>query len=102
MVGARKLALHDRYEFRNWALRCEGGFYHSEGWGQDYAALQILQIQDLLAGESPNLSPARHTFKKAPEAEPREAEQLPLDLLTPATSKRQSAQGQRGATRRQN
>jgi DNA modification methylase len=58
----------------------KAGFYHSEGWEQDYPALQILQVADLLNGKVPKLPPARQTFKKAPEVE-KEAAQIALDML---------------------
>ena len=61
----------------------KAGFYHSEGWGQDYPALQILQVEDLLSGVEAKLPPERQTFKKAPEAKKPEAEQIPLDMLAP-------------------
>jgi site-specific DNA-methyltransferase (adenine-specific) len=74
----------------------KAGFYHSEGWGRDYPVLQILQVEDLLNGEIPNLPPARHTFKKAPEAE-RPSEQIPFDLLAPL---RAPAKKRRGSVKR--
>lgn len=43
----------------------EAGWYVSEGWGRDYPKMQILTIEDLLAGKVPDLSPARQTFTKA-------------------------------------
>ena len=61
----------------------KAGFHHSEGWGQDYPALQILQVEDLLSGVEAKLPPERQTFKKAPEAKKPEAEQIPLDMLAP-------------------
>jgi site-specific DNA-methyltransferase (adenine-specific) len=51
------------------------GFYHSPGWNQDYARIQILTISDLLAGERVRMPPTGVTFKQAqkvgqkPEAE---------------------------------
>lgn len=41
------------------------GFYHSDGWGKDYPRLQILTVEEVLAGKQPNLPPNIDTFKKA-------------------------------------
>ena len=43
----------------------EKGFYHSPGWNKDYARLQILTVEDLLAGKTVNLPPNIDTYKKA-------------------------------------
>ena len=47
----------------------QAGYYHSDGWGEDYPKIQIAGIEELLAGYKPNLPPVHHTFKKAPKAE---------------------------------
>ncbi|MFN0277589.1 MAG: hypothetical protein ACKVRN_03195 [Pyrinomonadaceae bacterium] len=41
------------------------GFYHSPGWNKDYPRLQILTVEDLLAGKTVNLPPNIDTYKKA-------------------------------------
>ena len=58
-----------------------GGFYGSPGWGKKYPRLQILTIADLLNGKHIDYPPPTQvnvTFKKAPRAKAREAEQLLL------------------------
>ncbi len=57
------------------------GFYHSPGWNQDYARLQILTVSDLLAGEHVQMPPTGVTFKQAQKVESKpEAEQQELEL----------------------
>ena len=42
------------------------GLYHSELWNRDYPKIQVLSIQELLAGQHPELPPSRQpTFQKA-------------------------------------
>jgi DNA modification methylase len=41
------------------------GFYHSPGWNKDYQKLQILTVEELLAGKVVDLPPSLHTFKQA-------------------------------------
>lgn len=41
------------------------GFYHSPGWNRDYPRLQILTIEELLAGAEVKMPPASITFKQA-------------------------------------
>ncbi|MFN0279927.1 MAG: DNA methyltransferase [Pyrinomonadaceae bacterium] len=43
----------------------EKGFYHSPGWNKDYPRLQILTVEDLLAGKTIDLPPNLQTFKQA-------------------------------------
>ncbi len=43
----------------------ECGFYHSPGWNKDYPRLQILTVEDLLAGKTVDLPPNIDTYKKA-------------------------------------
>ena len=45
------------------------GFYHSPGWNRDYRRLQILTIEELLAGKQVDMPPTNQTFKAAPKAE---------------------------------
>jgi len=57
------------------------GFYHSPGWNQDYARLQILTVNDLLAGECVQMPPTGVTFKQAQKVGSKpEAEQGELGL----------------------
>ena len=45
------------------------GSYHSPGWRNDYAKVQILTIEQLLAGTKIDMPPVGNvTFKKAPPA----------------------------------
>lgn len=46
------------------------GFYHSPGWDQDYPALQVLTIADLLTGAEVKMPPASITFKQAQKVKP--------------------------------
>lgn len=41
------------------------GFYHSPGWNQDYPKVQILTIEQLLAGETLKMPAYNITFKQA-------------------------------------
>ncbi len=41
------------------------GFYQSEGWNKDYPRLQILTVEEILAGKRPELPPNLQTFKQA-------------------------------------
>ncbi|MBN1286548.1 MAG: restriction endonuclease [Anaerolineae bacterium] len=56
------------------------GYYHSPGWMRDYPRIQILTIEELLAGAQASLPPAQTTFKQAPRAEMNNTEQPPLGL----------------------
>jgi site-specific DNA-methyltransferase (adenine-specific) len=42
--------------------------YSSPGWGQDYPRIQILTIEELLAGAQVKMPPAFGTFKQAQAA----------------------------------
>jgi len=58
------------------------GFYHSEGWNRDYPGLQILTVEDLLAGRGVDYPPAEFvnvTFRRAPRDRGKLAE--PSDLF---------------------
>ena len=75
------------------------GFYSSPGWGTKHPRIQLATVRELLEGrilDYPHVTAA--TYKRAPEAEPREAEQIPLDLLAPI--KPASPSTSRRATRR--
>jgi len=57
------------------------GFYNSPGWNTRHPKLQILTIEELLAGkkiDSPPLRQVNRTFKKAPRAKEKESEQREL------------------------
>ncbi|HQU93866.1 MAG TPA: site-specific DNA-methyltransferase, partial [Pyrinomonadaceae bacterium] len=41
------------------------GFYHSPGWNKDYPKIQILTVEELLAGKNVQLPPNIGTFKQA-------------------------------------
>ena len=41
------------------------GFYRSNGWNRDYPRIQILTVEEILAGKQPDLPPNIDTFKKA-------------------------------------
>lgn len=41
------------------------GFYHSPGWNKDYPKLQILTVEEILAGKQVELPPNIDTFKQA-------------------------------------
>lgn len=41
------------------------GFYASPGWGKSFPRVQLLTIEDLLAGKQPELPPANVSFKQA-------------------------------------
>ena len=43
----------------------EKGFYHSPGWNKDYPRLQILTVENILAGKTVDLPPNMQTFKQA-------------------------------------
>lgn len=43
----------------------EAGFYRSEGWGRDFPRVQIVTIEDLLAGREPDVPPMQQTFARA-------------------------------------
>ena len=45
------------------------GFYHSPGWNKDYPVLQILTIEDLLAGKQIDMPQTSITFKQAEKIE---------------------------------
>jgi hypothetical protein len=44
------------------------GFYHSPGWNKDFPTIQILTVEELLAGKQVQLPPSLHTFKQAERA----------------------------------
>jgi site-specific DNA-methyltransferase (adenine-specific) len=44
------------------------GFYQSPGWQQDYPRVQILTVEDLLAGVKVQMPPAFGTFRQAPKS----------------------------------
>lgn len=55
------------------------GFYYSPGWGKNYPRIQILTIEDLLHGKTPEMPPAHGTFKEAEKSKAESGEiQTPL------------------------
>ncbi|MDP2623936.1 MAG: hypothetical protein Q8Q29_09075 [Actinomycetota bacterium] len=78
---ARMLAMFLTLEEPTRPMRSEAasaGFYQSPGWQKKYPRLQILTIEELLAGKQIERPPANVTFKKAPKAKGRGADQLSL------------------------
>ena len=47
------------------------GFYRSAGWGKDHAKIQILTIEELLAGKTVDMPPAYGTFRQAGQVKPK-------------------------------
>jgi site-specific DNA-methyltransferase (adenine-specific) len=43
----------------------EAGTYFSPGWGREFPRMQILTIEELLAGTEPKIPPMRATFQRA-------------------------------------
>jgi DNA modification methylase len=57
------------------------GFYDSPGWKKKYPRLQLLTVGELLGGKRIDYPPSAQvnvTFKKAPKAKDKQAEQIPL------------------------
>jgi site-specific DNA-methyltransferase (adenine-specific) len=48
----------------------EAGFYHSDGWGQNYPRIQILTIESLIHGARVDMPPTGATFQQAPKHKP--------------------------------
>ena len=49
------------------------GFYHSPGWNRDYPKLQLITVEELLAGKKIDYPPSKEvdvTYKRAPKAKP--------------------------------
>jgi site-specific DNA-methyltransferase (adenine-specific) len=42
------------------------GFYHNDLWQKDYARVQILTVEEMLAGKRPDIPPTRSPFAQAP------------------------------------
>ena len=59
------------------AEAAEKGFYHSPGWNRDYPRLQIVTVEELLAGKTISMPPTEITFKQAERME-KETEQSSL------------------------
>ena len=56
------------------------GFYHSDGWNKDYPRIQILTVEEVLAGKQPDLPPNIDTFKKASKVTSESADQSIFDF----------------------
>ena len=54
------------------------GFYHSQGWHQDYPRIQILTIEELLHGAEVTMPPQFGIFKQAQKVQQSTHEQLEL------------------------
>ena len=54
------------------------GYYHSPLWEQDYPKIQILTIEELLAGKTVDMPPANPPFQKAQKIPQKQGEQLPM------------------------
>ena len=58
------------------------GFYHSQVWNKDYPRLQILTIEELLAGKEIEMPPSAYgTFKQAEKVKKDEGKQGELGIL---------------------
>jgi site-specific DNA-methyltransferase (adenine-specific) len=60
----------------------DAGYYHSPIWDRDYPKIQILTIEDLLAGKTVDMPPQAQTnitFAKAPRVRRKEGKQLPME-----------------------
>jgi len=59
----------------------KGGFFKSKTWGRQYPKIQLLTVAELLAGKKVEMPPIRQvgaTFKKAPRAKGKKAENQEL------------------------
>ena len=56
------------------------GFYHSSVWQRDYPRIQILTVEQLLAGAKVQMPPGYGTFKQAQRVSQVEEEQLGMEL----------------------
>ncbi len=56
------------------------GYYHSQGWGENYPKVQILSTSELLKGTRVKMPPQFGTFKQAPKVQGSDVEQRLLDL----------------------
>ena len=57
------------------------GFYESPGWAEKYPRIQLITVGELLEGKQIKCPPTKHTnvtFKGAPKAKAKEAENLNL------------------------
>jgi site-specific DNA-methyltransferase (adenine-specific) len=57
----------------------DAGYYHSPLWERDYPKVQILTIEELLAGKSVDIPPAIPPFPKAQKIPQKEGEQLSME-----------------------
>jgi len=55
------------------------GYYYSPLWEKDYPKIQILTIEELLAGKTVDMPPAEPPFPKAPKISKAEGEQLSME-----------------------
>ncbi|MBN2301007.1 MAG: restriction endonuclease [Lentisphaerae bacterium] len=54
------------------------GFYHSPNWNKDYPRIQILTVEELLAGATVQMPPTANTYKKAQRERQQQGEQQQL------------------------
>jgi site-specific DNA-methyltransferase (adenine-specific) len=54
------------------------GYYHSPGWNRDYPKLQILTVEELLAGKEVQLPPNVKTFKQAEKISQSDGDQITM------------------------
>ena len=54
------------------------GYYHSQLWEQDYSKIQILTIEELLAGKTVDMPSAHSPFPEAQKISKQEGEQLSM------------------------
>jgi len=54
------------------------GYYHSPLWERDYQKIQILTIEELLAGKNVDMPPVIPPFPKAQRISQKEGGQLPM------------------------
>ncbi|HMO80954.1 MAG TPA: hypothetical protein PKD24_09190 [Pyrinomonadaceae bacterium] len=56
------------------------GFHHSPGWNKDYPRLQIVTVEELLAGKQVEMPPSQMTFKQAEKVASKRKDQAGFDL----------------------
>ncbi len=56
------------------------GYFHSEGWHRDYPRMQILTVEEVLAGKQIEMPPSTGPFKQAEKVSPDNADQNTLSF----------------------
>ncbi|MBA4379366.1 MAG: hypothetical protein C0393_01530 [Anaerolinea sp.] len=78
------LSPHFRAVLRKWgdergAGAVSAGYFHSKTWQKDYPRIQILTIEELLAGKGIDMPPSAYgTFKQAGKVKKQEGKQPKL------------------------